>query len=220
MNLSLPKAVIFDMDGTLINNYPFHLEAWQLICEKYGAPRSKEAIIRDLHGTNFEVCKTFFGADMTFEESERIGREKEALYRKIYVAHIKPVEGLLELLEALKSLKIPMAVGTMGNVANADFTLDNLGIRPYFKAIQTAENVSKGKPHPEIFLNCLDLLNIKDLATEELWVFEDTSSGIAAAKAAGGTPIGILTSKTAEELTIHGAALCVKNYLDILNLMP
>jgi beta-phosphoglucomutase-like phosphatase (HAD superfamily) len=68
MPLQLPKAVIFDMDGTLINNYPFHLKAWQIICEKYGAPRSIDEIIKDLHGTNFEVCQNFFGKDITFKK--------------------------------------------------------------------------------------------------------------------------------------------------------
>ena len=74
------------MDGTLINNYPFHL-AWQIICEKYCAC-SIDEIIKDLHGTNFEVCQNFFGKDITFEESERIGNEKEALYREIYRPHM------------------------------------------------------------------------------------------------------------------------------------
>lgn len=217
--LQPPKAVVFDMDGTLIDNYPFHLQAWALICEKYGAPRSQEAIIRDLHGTNFEVCKNFFGPDVTFEESERIGDEKEALYREIYQPHIQPVDGLLELLIALKQRDIPMAVGTMGNRANADFTLDNLNIRHYFSAVHTAEEVSKGKPDPEIFTTCLKSLNTGDLNAEELWIFEDTSSGIMAARNAGGSPIGLLTSKSKEELTSCGAVYCAKTYHDVLKLL-
>lgn len=217
--LQPPKAVIFDMDGTLIDNYPFHLKAWGLVCKKYGAPRSQEDIIRDLHGTNFEVCKNFFGPDVTFEESERIGDEKEALYREIYKPHIQPVDGLSELLEALKQRNIPMAVGTMGNKANADFTLDTLDIRHYFSAVHTAEEVSKGKPDPEIFTTCLKSLKTGALELEELWIFEDTSSGIQAAKNAGGSPIGVLTSKSEEELKSSGAIHCVKNYHEVLNLL-
>lgn len=214
-----PKAVLFDMDGTLIDNYPFHLKAWGLICEKYGAPRSEEEIIRDLHGTNFEVCQNFFGKHITFEESERIGDEKEALYREIYKPHIQPVDGLPELLEALKQRNIPMAVGTMGNKANADFTLDTLNIRHYFSAVHTAEEVSKGKPDPEIFTTCLKSLNTDALEPDELWIFEDTSSGIQAAKNAGGSPIGVLTSKCEEELKSSGAIRCVKNYHEVLKLL-
>ena len=151
MPLQLPKAVIFDMDGTLINNYPFHLKAWQIICEKYDAPRSIDEIIKDLHGTNFEVCQNFFGKDITFEESERIGNEKEALYREIYRPHIAPVEGLIPLLQLFYNSGIPMAVGTMGNKANADFTLDTLGIRHFFKAVHTAEEVNKGSLTQKFF---------------------------------------------------------------------
>ena len=214
-----PKAVIFDMDGTLIDNYPFHLKAWGLICEKYGAPRSQEEIIRDLHGTNFEVCKNFFGDHITYEESERIGDEKEALYREIYKPHIQPVDGLPELLEALKQRNIPMAVGTMGNKANADFTLDTLDIRHYFSAVHTAEDVSKGKPDPEIFTTCLKSLKTGALELEELWIFEDTSSGIMAAKNAGGSPIGVLTSKSEEELKSCGAVYCAKTYYEVHKLL-
>ena len=195
MPLQLPKAVIFDMDGTLINNYPFHLKAWQIICEKYDAPRSIDEIIKDLHGTNFEVCQNFFGKDITFEESERIGNEKEALYREIYRPHIAPVEGLIPLLQLFYNSGIPMAVGTMGNKANADFTLDTLGIRHFFKAVHTAEEVNKGKPDPEIFLTCLKSITQESLQTQELWVFEDTSSGITAAINAGGTALVFLPVK-------------------------
>ena len=219
MPIQLPKAVIFDMDGTLINNYPFHLKAWQIICEKYGAPRSIDEIIKDLHGTNFEVCQNFFGKDITFEESERIGNEKEALYREIYRPHIAPVEGLIPLLQLFYNSGIPMAVGTMGNKANADFTLDTLGIRHFFKAVHTAEEVNKGKPDPEIFLTCLKSITQESLQTQELWVFEDTSSGITAAINAGGTAFGILTSKSEKDLSACGAAHCAKNYEEILKLV-
>lgn len=217
--LQPPKAVVFDMDGTLIDNYPFHLKAWSLICEKYGAPRTEEAIIRDLHGTNFEVCKNFFGQHVTFEESERLGNEKEALYRDIYKPYIQPVDGLIELLETLKQRNIPMAVGTMGNKANADFTLDALDIRHYFAAVHTAEDVREGKPDPAIFLICLKSLGMKALKENELWIFEDTSSGIIAAKNAGGMPFGVLTSKSEAELSACGAIHCVKNYQEVLKLV-
>jgi len=112
-----------------------------------------------------------------------------------------------------------MAVGTMGNRENADFTLDHLGIRDFFKAICTAEDVEKGKPDPAIFLKCLSSLNSIPLKVEELWVFEDTSSGIAAAVNAGGTAFGILTSKSEEDLSACGATYCVKNYEEILKLI-
>lgn len=219
MSLIHPKVALFDMDGTLINNYTYHLQAWQIICKKYGAPRSIDEIIKDLHGTNFEVCQNFFGKDITFEESTRIGNEKEALYRKIYSPHITPVEGLIPLLEFFKERKIPMAVGTMGNRENADFTLDHLGIRDFFKAICTAEDVEKGKPDPAIFLKCLSSLNSIPLKVQELWIFEDTSSGIAAAVNAGGTAFGILTSKSEEDLSACGATYCAKNYEEILKLI-
>ena len=132
MDFSLPKYAVFDMDGTLIDNYEFHLKAWESMCDEMGAPRSRAAIIRDLHGTNFEICQKFFGTEITFEQSERIGRAKEARYREIYRPHIKPVKGLERVLDLLLSAGTKMAVGTMGNRENAKFVLDELQLHHYF----------------------------------------------------------------------------------------
>ena len=215
----LPKAVVFDMDGTLIDNYPVHLETWQLICSNYGAPRTIEEIIRDLHGTNFEICQKFFGPSITLEQSDIIGNEKEALYREVYRPRIAPVDGLMELMDQLAQFKIPMALGTMGNRDNAEFVIDALGLDRYLSAVFTAEDVERGKPHPDIFNKCFEIIDPKGtLHRTEKWVFEDTSSGIEAAINAGAVAIGVRTSKTHEELTKHGANSTVANYHEVLKM--
>lgn len=221
MDFNLPKYAVFDMDGTLIDNYEYHLKAWGAMCEELGAPRSREEVIRDLHGTNFEICKKFFGPHITFEESERIGETKEARYREIYRPHIQPVAGLVELLKLLISAGTKLAVGTMGNRANAQFVLDELQLHTYFSAVHTAEEVSKGKPDPEIFNLCLDSLGADTATTtkEDIWIFEDTSSGIGSAVNAGGTAIGIITSRSAEELESYGAAHTSADYEMFMKLL-
>jgi HAD superfamily hydrolase (TIGR01509 family) len=220
MVIRTPKAVIFDMDGTLIDNYSYHIEAWYVICKKYNAPKSKKYIITHLHGTNHEVCKTFFGSEISAEQSAKIGLEKEALYRELYAPHIRPIDGLTEFLVLLQKKDIPMAVGTMGNKENADFTLNQLDIRHYFKTVLTAEDVTHGKPNPEIFLSCLHALPLSStLLKDEIWIFEDTSSGIEAATRAGGKAIGILSSKSKSALKNVGAAICIKNYHEIVKLI-
>lgn len=220
MEFRTPRAVLFDMDGTLIDNYSYHIEAWYIICEKYNSPKSKEYIIAHLHGTNHEVCKKFFGSEISHEQSAKIGLEKEALYRELYAPHIRPIDGLTELLVLLQKKGIPMAVGTMGNKENADFTLNQLDIKHYFKTVITAEDVTHGKPNPEIFLNCLHALRLSStLLKDDIWIFEDTSSGIEAATRAGGKAIGILSSKTKSALKNVGAAICIKNYHEIVKLI-
>ena len=130
--LAPPAYIIFDMDGTLVDNYHVHIDAWFAISTKYGGPTSREAIIADLHGTNFEICQKYFGPTSE-EDAERIAEEKEAKYRELYAAHIEPVIGLIAFLDRLKELHIPMAVGTMGTKENARFVIEALGLHDSLK---------------------------------------------------------------------------------------
>ncbi len=216
--LAPPAYVIFDMDGTLVDNYHVHIDAWLAISIKYGGPTSREAIIADLHGTNFEICQKYFGPTSE-EDAERIAQEKEAKYRGLYAAHIEPVKGLMAFLDHLKYLHIPMAVGTMGTKENARFVIDALGLHPYLSHWRSAECVERGKPHPDIFLECLQPWEPLNLEPNKLWVIEDTSSGVAAGKACGATVIGIRTSKTDEELRSAGADCTVSDYDELLKMM-
>ena len=216
--LAPPAYVIFDMDGTLVDNYHMHIDAWLAISIKYGGPTSREAIIADLHGTNFEICQKYFGPTVE-EDAERIAEEKEAKYRELYAPHIEPVKGLMAFLDHLKYLHIPMAVGTMGTKENARFVIDALGLHPYLSHWRSAECVERGKPHPDIFLECLQPWEPLNLESDQLWVIEDTSSGVAAGKACGATVIGVRTSKTDEELRSAGADYTVGDYYGLLKMM-
>ena len=216
--LAPPAYVIFDMDGTLVDNYHVHIDAWLAISIKYGGPTSREAIIADLHGTNFEICQKYFGSTSK-EDAERIAEEKEAKYRELYAPHIEPVKGLMAYLDHLKDMSIPMAVGTMGTEENARFVIEALGLHPYLSHWRSAECVERGKPHPDIFLECLKPWEPLNLETNRLWVIEDTSSGVAAGKACGATVIGIRTSKTDEELRSAGADFTVGDFTELLKMM-
>ncbi|MCH1401664.1 MAG: HAD family phosphatase [Schleiferiaceae bacterium] len=216
--LAPPEYVIFDMDGTLVDNYHVHIDAWLAISTKYGGPTSREAIIADLQGTNFEICQKYFGPTSE-EDAERIAEEKEAKYRELYAPRIEPVKGLMAFLDHLKYLHIPMAVGTMGTKKNACFVIDALGLHPYLSHWRSAECVERGKPHPDIFLECLQPWEPLHLERYQLWVIEDTSSGVAAGKACGATVIGVRTSKTDEELRSAGADYTVGDYYELLKMM-
>ena len=216
--LAPPASVIFDMDGTLVDNYHVHIDAWLAISTKYGGPTSREAIIADLHGTNFEICQKYFGPTSK-EDAERIAEEKEAKYRELYVPLIEPVKGLMAFLDHLRDLNIPMAVGTMGTKENARFVIEALGLHLYLSHWRSAECVERGKPNPDIFLECLKPWEPLKIEPNRLWVIEDTSSGVAAGKACGATVIGIRTSKTDEELRSAGADFTVMDYDELLKMM-
>ena len=175
------EALIFDMDGTLVDNMPFHRQTWLEWARREGLNLSKEESMAQTHGTIFEIVRRFF-PDKTEEERREIGARKEALYREIYAPHLRLLPGLDDLLEWTRATQMPVALATAGDKTNIDFTLDGLGIRPFFRAIVGSEDVTHGKPHPEVFLLAAQKLGI---APEKCLVFEDSPAGVEAARGAG-----------------------------------
>ncbi len=202
------KAVIFDLDGTLIDNNAVHLQAWKQYLLNAGIDISDEAYRKNINGrTNKDALEYIYQKQMTDEEAMVYALEKEAVYRDIYKETIKPVEGLLGLLETLHEKKIPMAIATSGIQVNIDFMFDHIPIREYFKVILNSSHISKGKPDPEIYLKTATALNVP---AENCLVFEDATVGVHAAKAAGMKVIAITTTQSAEEL--KDADMIISNF--------
>ena len=134
---------------------------------------------------------------MTDEEAMVYALEKEALYREIYKPDIKPVQGLIELLEAFQQHDIPMAIATSGIPVNIEFMFEHIPIRQYFKVIVNSTHIKKGKPDPEIYLKTASLLGIP---VGNCLVFEDAVVGVQAARSAGMKVIALTTTQTREEL--------------------
>ena len=198
LNAMNTKAVIFDLDGTLIDNNAFHLKTWKVYLEKIGMDISEEAYRKNINGrTNKDALEYIYNRKMTNEEAMVYALEKEALYREIYKADIKPVNGLLELLEAFHKINIPMAIATSGIQVNIDFMFEHIPIKQYFKQVVNSSHISKGKPDPEIYIKTASLLNI---AAENCLVFEDAVVDVNAAHAAGMKVIAITTTQSKEEL--------------------
>jgi len=201
-------AVIFDLDGTLIDNNSYHLKSWKKYLENIGRDISEEEYNKNINGrTNKDVIEYIFERKMSEEEILKYTLEKEAVYRELYLPFIKPVEGLTELLEILHEKNIPMAIATSGIQPNIDFMFENLPIKKYFNTVVNSSHISKGKPHPEIYLKTASLLNI---SPENCLVFEDAVVGINSAKAAGMKVIAIATTHPREELS--GADMIVDNF--------
>ena len=202
------KAVIFDLDGTLLDNNSYHLKSWIEYLKKIGRNISEEEYNANINGrTNTDVIKYIYNREMSNDEILKYTLEKEALYRELYKPYIKPIAGLIDFLEILKEKEIPMAIATSGIQPNIDFMFEEVPIRQYFKEVVNSSHIKKGKPDPEIYLKTASLLNIPP---KNCLVFEDAVVGIKSAKAAGMKVVAVATTQTREELSI--ADLIMEDY--------
>lgn len=196
-------AVIFDMDGTLIDNWKYHIISWQLFFKKKGIV--------------FENVESFFGKPgetilrecfpkETKEGMAKLLYEKELIYHKIYRDLIAPIPGLIDFLKELKKEGLQTAVATSAPPQNVAFTMDMTGLARYFDLILDDSHVSRGKPDPEIYLETAGRLLVDPARCV---VFEDTPFGIQAARGAGMKVIGIMTT-----FTDLDADMLIRDYRD------
>ena len=206
------KAVLFDMDGVIVDNNDYHRKAWQQFMRRHGFDLSDEEYNRRVSGrVNSELMRMLFGAHLSDEEVNAMGEEKEQIFRDLYEHHLRPLDGLRSFLKLLKKAGIKLAVGTSAPVSNMDFILDGLGIRSCFDATIHNGMIKRGKPDPQIYQMCMEQLGVKP---QESLVFEDSLSGIKAGLAAGARVVGITTTHTCSELNGTGTVLNIGNYLD------
>jgi beta-phosphoglucomutase len=192
-------AAIFDMDGTLIDNTPYHFKSWQALFKKYGnGELSKETYYREISGVPvMETIKRVFGEGRNEAQLKALLVEKEEFYRKIYAPYLAPINGLLNFLAELKNAGVKMAMGTSATVEDIDFVLNKIPIRDCFDVIINASMVNKPKPDPQVYLKAAHKLN---MPPNKCVVFEDSLAGIKSANSAGMKVVGITTGRTAAEL--------------------
>ena len=193
------KAVIFDMDGVLVDTNPHHRIAWREYYQRNGKPLSDADFVQYVSGKHNSdiVAHLFTDQSLTPQEVHRLSSEKEALFRDLYRPVIQPVAGLVPFLQALKAAGIRTAVATSAPVENLDFVIDALDIRQYFDALLNESMVSHPKPDPEIYQKAMEMLGVEPA---ESVIFEDSMTGIQAAKASGATVVGMATTQTPDEL--------------------
>jgi beta-phosphoglucomutase len=191
------RGAIFDMDGVLVDNVEYHLRAWKQLGREQGKELQREDIVKVFGQRNREMIAALLERPFSAEELGRCAARKEELYRSFMLPELKPVAGLPELLADLKEAGFKTAVATSGPRDNVEMVLGGLEINACFNAVVTGADVSNSKPHPEIFLLAAERLG---LPPEECVVFEDSSSGIQAARHAGCFCIGLATTHPPEEL--------------------
>ncbi len=191
------KAFIFDMDGTMVDNMHYHLPAWEQLVKELGGSLHGDALMKELYGKNELVIERIFGVGkFSVEEAYKQGERKEELYREIYAAHLKEVNGLTAFLEEAQTAAIKIALGTAATKENIDFVLDGLPLRKYFEVIVGRADVVNSKPDPETFLKAADLLQTNPA---NCLVFEDVPKGVECAASAGMQCIVLTTTHQPHE---------------------
>ncbi len=212
MNTKTPFAVIFDMDGVLIDSTKHIWDSFNIMLEpkrfRFNATHIKKYLGNSLRDQVL-MWKADHGIDVG--DYKEFSAKANVIQLELMGKSLIPNANLLHLLQELKKKKVPMAVGTASQRPRAEKMLDLFGIRDYFEVLVTANDIEKHKPNPEVFLKAAEELGI---APERCVVIEDAGSGIQAAKNGGMKAVGFLTEWNDRE-ELSGADALINGFADI-----
>ena len=204
-------GAIFDWDGVVVDSTRLHVESWKQLAIEEGYPVPNVPGLGGLGMKNEKVIAELLQWTQDASQIKRLMYRKEMLFReRIARGGIDAIPGVVHYLHELKEAGIPAAVGSSAPRANVVACVEKLGLHGLFAASVTAEDVSHGKPHPEVFLKCAAALG---LPPSDCVVFEDAPAGVAAACAGGIRVIGVLSNRTLEQLP--GAARYIHSFAEI-----
>jgi len=176
------KALIFDLDGTLADTMPYHFQAWQKACKRFGIDMDTAFLQTHTGAPGWVIAET------VIEQNGMKGKVNPEDIMQVKLDEFFTIQHRVTPIEPVAAIvhkyygKLPMAVGTGGHRSAVEKTLEITGLLKYFEIIVTANDVKKHKPHPETFLRCAELMGVTPDVCE---VFEDGDLGIEAAKRAG-----------------------------------
>ena len=196
-----PRGVVFDLDGTLVDNMALHAQAFERFAEAHDLPPLTMDLRRRIDGKrNSEIFPMLFEREMTMDEVLRFEEEKEGAYRQISRGRIAPVRGSLTLLARLEALGIGVAVATSAPLKNVEHTLSETGLAARLPIIARGDEVPRGKPFPDVFALAAERLRVP---VDECLAFEDAPIGVAAANAAGMVVVAVATTFSEAQFNAH-----------------
>lgn len=209
------RGFIFDMDGVVINSNPYHKIAWETFLQK------KEIPVDDLYFENVlsgrtgpTSLKLIFGKNLSPDLLDKYLLEVDQAYQNILRQSEEnlAIPGIYDFLDSIREQGHRLALATSAPPLNIEMGLENLKLQGVFDVVVGKVDVSKGKPHPEVYLTTLKAIG---LPKENCIVFEDSKAGIQSALSAGIAVVGIASGHTKEELMEEGVSLAVDDFTDL-----
>lgn len=210
-----PEAAVWDVDGTLLDSAEHHFRAWQTLAVEVGGAFTREQFTATFGRRNPEILREVFDPAMSEERVAELAGRKEDLYRAAVRAEgVQLLPGVAALLEGLADAGWRQAVGSSAPKANLDLLLGVTETLPYFAAIVSGDDVTRGKPDPQVFLTAAARLGVEP---RRCVVFEDAVAGVQAAKAAGMKCVAVTTAghHPAAALKAAGADVVVETLAEI-----
>lgn len=185
------KAVIFDLDGTLIDSHPTHVDCWMRYAAKDGITLNREEVFRTFGKVNREIIQAFWPVALTANKITEIGNGKEAMVRQSYLKQFPAMPGAAQLIQNLHRAGYKVAIGSSAPFENVELAIQLLKVDSILDAVVSGSDVVRGKPDPEIFLTAAKRVGV---SPAECVVVEDATVGIDAALAAAMKCIAILST--------------------------
>jgi HAD superfamily hydrolase (TIGR01509 family) len=212
------RGFIFDLDGTLVDNIPLHMEAFATFCARHGLPPLSEEKRARIDGKrNHDVFPIVFERPLSDADVRRFADEKESLYRKLSRGRLAPRRGLLRLLDELAEMRERrLAVATSAPAENVAHSLAELGLAGRFAHVVRSDEVARGKPSPDVFIEAAKRIGVPPAACV---VFEDAPAGILGARNARMTCVAVGSTHSLDMLREHGAQphFLVSDFEEYLN---
>ena len=205
-------AVIFDLDGVLVDTGWAHKQAWFAFAEKHGIDISDDFFAATFGMTNDRIIPMLLGRSLTSGQLKHLSDWKEQLYRRIIANKLAPDERLETLLADLKKAGFSLAIGSSAPKANLDLIRERLRFDRFFDNYVTCEDVDEGKPSPQVFIKAAAKLSI---APRNCVVVEDAVAGIEAAKAAQMAVVALATTRKRRDLEKANADLIFDTLVEI-----
>jgi beta-phosphoglucomutase len=190
-------AVIFDMDGVLVDSYQAHFESWLALARECGFEFSEHQFAVTFGQTSRDIIASLWDDPPPPDRIAEMDDRKEALYREIIARDFPVMAGARELIRSLQAAGFKLALGSSGPPANVAVAIEGLGLGECFSATVTGDEVACGKPDPQVFLKAAEKLGV---APANCAVIEDAPSGVEAANRAGMASVALTGTAPADRL--------------------